>query len=400
MATLLQMPDRGFPQSEYEQRVARAQAGMYEQKLDAILCTTEANFRYFTGFHSQFWHSPTRPWFVLIPAHQKPIAIIPSIGQQALEETWLDEIHTWQSPNPQDEGISILTHLIKKHCTNCKQLGMTLGSASHLRMPINDLHKLIANIRPINLIDAMPLITKLRNKKSNKEIDKIRFSCQLTSQAFANLCQLQETTKNNFSERQICQLMRNDLINLGADETPYLVAASDYGGYQSIITGPSDKKLLANDILMIDTGTIFDGYYCDFDRNYAIDNAPDESQKAHQILHQATAKAMSLAHQGNTTTTLYQAMAKIIADSNINLASNGSVGRFGHGIGMQLTEGFSITATDNTPLEKGMVVAIEPSITYLVDGQAKTMVHEENIAITDDKAELLTWRTPEELTII
>jgi Xaa-Pro aminopeptidase len=390
-------PSRGFPTSEYEQRVNKAQALMRAAKIDALLLTTEPNFRYFTGFHSQFWHSPTRPWFVLVPANEKPIAIIPSIGQQALEETWIDDIQIWQSPCPEDEGISLLTQQIKKHCTKFSRLGMTLGAASHLRMPNNDFTTLRENIKPISIVDAMPLLTNLKNIKSSNEIDKIRCSCQITSQAFENLYQ---TIKPNLSERQICQTMRNDLINQGADETPYLVAASDYGGYQSIITGPTDRTLTTGDILMIDTGTIYDGYYCDFDRNYAVQNAPDISKKAHQILHQATEKAISLSRIGNTTTTLYQAMAEIIEQSGISATQGGGVGRLGHGLGMQLTEGFSLTNDDNSKLESGMVVTIEPSITFLLNGELKTMVHEENIAITEEDPELLTWRTPEELPVI
>ena len=57
-------------------------------KLDAILITTPHNFRYYTGLDSYFWESPTRPWFLIIPYNEKPIAIVPSIGTSALKKTW------------------------------------------------------------------------------------------------------------------------------------------------------------------------------------------------------------------------------------------------------------------------------------------------------------------------
>ena len=53
---------------------------MHAAELDAILLTTEAHLRYFSGFLSQFWQSPTRPWFLLLPLDAQPIAIIPTIG--------------------------------------------------------------------------------------------------------------------------------------------------------------------------------------------------------------------------------------------------------------------------------------------------------------------------------
>ena len=60
-------PPRGFPVDEYESRCALAQHKLAELALDALFVCTEPEVRYFTGFHTPFWQSPTRPWFVLVP---------------------------------------------------------------------------------------------------------------------------------------------------------------------------------------------------------------------------------------------------------------------------------------------------------------------------------------------
>jgi Xaa-Pro aminopeptidase len=73
-------PTRGFPQAEFRARTERAQTLMADSGLDAMLLTTEADIRYFTGFLTQFWQSPKRPWFVVVPVEGKPIAVIPEIG--------------------------------------------------------------------------------------------------------------------------------------------------------------------------------------------------------------------------------------------------------------------------------------------------------------------------------
>ncbi len=51
-------PVRGFTQTEFEARTARVQRKMRELKIDGMLLTTEPQVRYFTGFLTQFWHSP------------------------------------------------------------------------------------------------------------------------------------------------------------------------------------------------------------------------------------------------------------------------------------------------------------------------------------------------------
>ena len=99
---------RGFADEEFENRTLRAQEIMHEYELDGILLTTPQNIRYFTGYDSQFWESPTRPWFVIVPLSAKPIAIVPEIGASEFNKTWLDEIKTWPSPRPEDEGVSLL----------------------------------------------------------------------------------------------------------------------------------------------------------------------------------------------------------------------------------------------------------------------------------------------------
>ena len=92
------LAERGFAKEEFEHRLIRAQKIMKSYQLDGILLTVPQNIRYFTGYESQFWESPTRPWFVVVPASGKPIGIVPEIGESEFNKTWLDEIKSWPSP--------------------------------------------------------------------------------------------------------------------------------------------------------------------------------------------------------------------------------------------------------------------------------------------------------------
>ena len=67
-------PQRGFSPAEFAGRAARAQRLMREHRFDGLVLTTPHNIRYLTGFDSQFWESPTRPWFVVLPSDGEPIA--------------------------------------------------------------------------------------------------------------------------------------------------------------------------------------------------------------------------------------------------------------------------------------------------------------------------------------
>ena len=62
-----------------------------------------------------------------------------------------------------------------------------------------------------------------------------------------------------------------------------------------------------------------------------------------------------------------------------------------------MTETPSNRIGDDTILEVGMVITIEPGIFY---GPRKLMLHEEDAVITSDGIELLTRRAPSQLPVI
>ena len=107
------MSNYGFKLKEYENRLEKAQSLMHLNQIDILLITTEQFMRYFTGFSTQFWQSPTRPWYLIIPIKGLPKAVIPDIGLSAMQKTWIKEIYTWPSPRPKDEGISLISRVNK-----------------------------------------------------------------------------------------------------------------------------------------------------------------------------------------------------------------------------------------------------------------------------------------------
>jgi Xaa-Pro aminopeptidase len=327
----------------------------------------------------------------LLPATGKPIAVIPSIGVAGMQQTWIDDIRSWSSPQPEDDGISLLLSAIRELPGRFGRLGLTLGAESHLRMPARDYHLLEQELSTLEFVDCAELMLKLCSIKSTTEIEKIRYVCELASDSFNAL---PGYAKSGQSEREILCAMRIDLLQRGADHTPYIVSASGKEGYGDIIMGPGDRKLEDGDILIIDTGTVFDGYFCDFDRNFAFGHASDKTRRVYDTLYQSTDAGLAAARPGATTTDVWQAMWSVLESGG---ATSNDVGRMGHGLGAQLTEWPSLTASDHNPLEAGMVITLEPGMDF--DGN-KLMVHEENIVITESGAELLSKRASAELPVI
>lgn len=380
--------------TEYQDRVQRAQRLMRERGLAALLVTTEMNFRYFSGLHSQAWVMPTRPMFLVLPASRDPIAVIPTgslVGMH--QQSWIDDIRTWPAPRPQDDGVSLLRDALREVSGENGRIGAELGPETQIRMPLLDYLRVETAIAPRAFDDASALMFRLRMVKSPAEIVRIHQAAQIVSGGFEALpAQL----RPGISERDACAALQIDLFRRGIEKIPYLVAASGRGGYETISSNPGGCLLEGGDVLIIDTGSTVDGYYCDFDRNFAFQRLDDPARHAYDLVYAATDAGIAAARPGQTASDVWYAMAASLGEDAVRGAG---VGRMGHGLGLALTEPPSIHPDDRTVLEPGMVITIEPGIAYEAEGARKVMVHEENLVVTDGAPTLLSHRAGTDMPI-
>jgi Xaa-Pro dipeptidase len=261
-------------------------------------------------------------------------------------------------------------------------------------MPQQQVQSLYAS-NHFDLVDVSREVLHLRSLKSAAEINRVAHICGVTSNAFA---ELPNFARIGMTEREVVAAFRMELLRQGADHSPFIVSSSGPDGYDDIIMGPTDRLIESGDVLIIDTGTVWQGYFCDFDRNWCFGDCSDETKSAYRTVYQATNAGFEAAKPGNTTSDLYRAMWPIMHAGG---ALGNDVGRLGHGLGSDLTEWPSNTATDDTVLEVGMIMTLEPGMSYLnKSGQVKQMVHEENIVITEEGAQWLSIRAAAELPLL
>ena len=129
----------------------------------------------------------------------------------------------------------------------------------------------------------------------------------------------------------------------------------------------------------IDTGTVFDGYFCDF--NLKLGDRATVGRGVPCLrgcMESDGSRSRTLrAHLVRRVCDVWKAQAAVLSLAQ-SLGNN--VGRLGHGLGMQLTEPPSNHPSDETILEVGTVLTIEPGMEF---APGLMMVHEEDIAIRD-----------------
>ena len=337
--------------SEYRGRLSRVQAEMASTGLAALFITSEDNFRWLTGFNAPVWQNLTRPRYCIVPAHGDPVLILPSGNDVISNRTaaWIRDVRSWAAPNPDDDGVTLVIDALAGCAGAHRRIGAELGRESRVTMPIGDFLRIRDGIAPAQMVDADWMLRTLRMVKSPAEIAIMRHVCQLVSRAFEALPGL---VRIGDTERDVAAAFQCEVLRNGGEKIPYLICTSGAGGYPCSNMGPSDRVLEAGDVLMIDTGVSFDGYYCDFDRDYAFGPPSGQVRQAYDFVWRATEAGIAAARPGQRACDVWRAQAEVLAGwDNAGAEKEGfGVGRYGHGVGLRMCEPPSNSPIDEQPL--------------------------------------------------
>lgn len=393
---------------ELAERTSKLQKLLRESSIDCILLTGANNFLYFTGLKSSFWYSPTRSFFLVINSQigSTPRAVVPSIMQEVFSDTWIgrDSVTILEEESPGRVDVrSLINAITTTGKASGGTLGLMMGFESNIRMPIKDLDYVRHDLYQRNwkCVDASALVRKLRGIKSDWEQAMMKETCLVASRAFEALPREAEhffTRHSCLTERDLQKIMRVLLLENGADEAPYVLVQSGQNGYSNLIMESTDRRLCVGDIVIIDVGCRINGYWADFDRNFVIggeENLDPLVNIAQNLLWNATEAGFTEASHHTTASKIFIEMKKILETGNTTTTF--STGRMGHGLGLDLTEQFSIVENDHTPIVPGMVITLEPGLPL---PRRKLLVHEENVLITPEGSEWLSKRAPIKMATI
>ena len=175
---------------------------------------------------------------------------------------------------------------------------------------------------------------------------------------------------------------------------------------EEIVHGfPSDRELKEGDIVSFDVGVLFEGFYGDNARTFAVGSISEKAQKLIDVTRESLMKGIEQARPGNNLNDVSRAIQEHAESYGF-----GIVRRFvGHGIGRKLHEkpevpNFVPQGNAGLPLKAGMAIAIEPMVTEgsfevdilkdqwtAVTKDRKLSAHfEHSIAITSDGPVILS----------
>ena len=385
-----------FSPKEYQQRLSKLRVLMAERGIDAVLVTTEANHRYFTGHVTHRWMHQYTAMFALLPLEGEPLLIVPP--QEACmceEDSWMKSIRTFPLEHIL-QGVDAITNAVRELGLEEGRIGTELGGIVALRMPCEDFDQLQQNLPNVDFVDASALCWQLRARKSSAEVERIRAAVAITDAAYQVLF---EEIKPGMSERELCRLLAVEHLRRGAEMPGSITLApyipDDIRVANSTLRRPIDRVLTAGEMITQDAGGVYRGYWSDYTRMFALGRASAAHQDAYRVVYDCLQAAIEATRPGVPIADLvHAAKATMSASGHADYAA--TVKGIGHAMGLEIIEPPFIAFENEVILAEGMVFTIEPG---LFTADAFCML-EEDVLVTERGYEVLSKPASAELPIL
>jgi len=358
------------PAGELARRITALQKLLQQKEVDGALIIDPADLFYFagTGQRGQLY----------IPAEGRPLLAVKKSLTRAREESALEDI--------------VLLANLKELPALLQEYGYRHPATLGLELDVLPaaLYLLLQRLFPgAQLVDISGLARTVRMVKSAYELEVLRDAAQLN---YIMYSRAGDYIKEGISEVELAgqlemvyrQAGHPGVTRMrGFDQGTYYghILSGASGGLPSCMEsatggrgvsvafpqGAGFKKIARDEPIMIDYGGVIDGYMVDQTRIYCIGRLPDKLVRAHEASLRISEVVKQLAVPGALCGDIYRQALQLAAESGFGehfMGYDEPAPFIGHGIGIELNEWPVLAAGFKTPLEPGMVIALEPKFIF------------------------------------
>jgi Xaa-Pro aminopeptidase len=227
------------------------------------------------------------------------------------------------------------------------------------------------------LVNAEPLVNRLRRVKSNEELDVMTRACRIVDETMGAVT---ASVKPGVTMHQLVEQVEHEMRARGSRAPSFTthITSMGFADERESIDHRGAEPLRSGESVLFDFGAVLDGYCSDFGRTIFCGKATAEYRRAHQAMIDGQAAGQAAAKPGATAAEVNRACRQPIEEAGFGPYFRH---RMGHCIGMDVHERPFISEEDQTALEVGMTFTDEPSIMW----HGKVGVRIENIVVCEEK---------------
>ncbi len=355
-----------------EQRLNGLRNDLTATQADTLIIFSDENRQYLSGFTGVDGGYDESAGVLIITQENLLLATDSRFETQAAQEAEGYEIYCYK------KGLAAeLPALLER--LGSKSVGVESARLTHALYD-----KIVKEIQQAGLECQVKsqdnILKKLRIRKDD---DEIRIMKKALAIAETSFLELRTMIHPGMTEKKAAWLLEKFMRQNGADALSFPVIAAS--GKNSALPHaiPGDRAFLEGEPLLFDFGARWGGYCSDTTRTLVIGTPDDTFKEAYSVLNKAQQMAVDAIVPGMKCSDIDK-----IARDHINQSRfKDTFGHgLGHGVGLAIHEAPRLSSMDDSMLEPGMVVTVEPGI-YLPQWGGIRL--ENMILVTENGSEVL-----------
>lgn len=354
-------------------RLDRLTASLSNSNLDAVILNPGPTLKYLTGLN---FHLMERPVVLFVAPGRDPVLVLPELELPKVDLFPFKVQGVAYGENPA-EWDDAFTKAVRSLGLDAKRIGV-----EPRQLRLLEFRYVRAGAPEADFPDATDVLAELRLRKDKAEVESMRRAVKIAQDALEETLQ---RIKTGMTEREVASELVMQLLKHGSEsEMPFAPIVSAGPNSANPHASPTDRKLQAGDLLVVDWGAAYDGYISDLTRTFAVGEVDEEYQKIHKIVQEANTAGRAAAKPGVPCADVDKAARGVIEKAGYGKYFTH---RTGHGIGMEGHEAPYMRGDNMQILEPGMAFTVEPGI-YLANRNGVRI--EDNMVITENGAESLS----------
>jgi Xaa-Pro aminopeptidase len=343
----------------------RLEQAMATRGLDALIAVSPANVTYTGGV----WvpHPLLSSFVVTTASHEQRVVINEADEYYFNEYSWIDEIRGFRfGPHATDDALALLQEATGELGLERAVIGVELGEISGAAA-----RQLEAALPSATLVEGHDAFEEARLVKTEAELELLTLANYCTDKAIQTAFAL---TAPGATEKSLAALMQANVLTLGADATGHTHVHA--GVHSTIVhTLSLERPMAPGEVVHVDFGAAFAGYQTDLSRNAVVERPSRRQREIYSGLLEIERLLIEALRPGVAAREIFELAGPAFAARGLTHPW----GTLGHSIGVSVHEGFEFSSGEDTVLEPGMVVCIEPS--HIEQGDARYHI-EDTLVIT------------------
>jgi len=355
------------PSQEIFSRISRLQQQLSDTALDGAIILDRINMFYYTG--------TIQNGVLFIPPDRTPVFFIRRSLERAKRETPIEGLVQFGSFNELPAGLGDYGYRVRR-------LGLDETS-----IPVSIFKKVSAAFSRTTFQDISLTLSMIRSVKSDYEIGLVREAGKRHKGLYDEIPGM---IQEDMTEWELGSAVHTKMLKLGYTGIGRLATFNDelFAGvisfgessnFPTASVGPDGlvglspafpllggaRRLKRGDIIFIDTGFAYEGYFTDKTRIFALGPPPQAALDAHKICLDIQEAVRCRLKPGAVPSQVFEEVYKAevlprnFQDNFMGFGDN-QVRFLGHGIGLVIDEFPAIAAKIDFPLKENMVIAVEP----------------------------------------